>query len=153
MKPAPWITFTATVVQLDSTLGGAMRSDGPTGQFGCRLREGRSGLAGVPVQAGLGFHHQGNGSCGNSLPRWGGPQVHLRHLAIVKSAQRRSVGCRPKNRRATRTTTKSARLAMLHAASSNGHRLRKAHRTPRDFPARPKLSCRVLRCVHCAELS
>ncbi len=40
LKPAPWITFTATVVQIDSTLGGAMRSDGPTGQFGCRLREG-----------------------------------------------------------------------------------------------------------------
>lgn len=39
MRPAPWITFTATVVQIDSTLGGAMRSDGPTGQFGCRLRE------------------------------------------------------------------------------------------------------------------
>lgn len=40
MKPAPWLTFTTTVVQVDSTLGGAMRSDGPTGQFGCRLREG-----------------------------------------------------------------------------------------------------------------
>lgn len=40
LKPTPWITFTATVVQLDSTLGAAMRSDGPTGQFGCRLREG-----------------------------------------------------------------------------------------------------------------
>ena len=40
LKPAPWITFTATVVQVDSTLGGAIRSDGPTGQFGCRLREG-----------------------------------------------------------------------------------------------------------------
>ena len=40
LKPAPWITFTATVVQVDSTLGGAMRSDGPTGQFGCKLREG-----------------------------------------------------------------------------------------------------------------
>ncbi len=38
LKPAPWLTFTATVVQVDSTLGGAMRSDGPTGQFGCRLR-------------------------------------------------------------------------------------------------------------------
>jgi len=38
VKPAPWLTFTATVVQVDSTLGGAMRSDGPTGQFGCRLR-------------------------------------------------------------------------------------------------------------------
>ena len=38
LKPAPWITFTATVVQLDSTLGGAMRSDGPSGQFGCKLR-------------------------------------------------------------------------------------------------------------------
>lgn len=37
-KPSPWLTFTATVVQVDSTLGGAMRSDGPTGQFGCRLR-------------------------------------------------------------------------------------------------------------------
>ena len=40
LKPAPWITFTATVVQVDSTIGGAMRSDGPSGQFGCRLREG-----------------------------------------------------------------------------------------------------------------
>jgi len=40
MRPAPWITFTATVVQLDSTLGGAMRSDGPSGQFGCKLRDG-----------------------------------------------------------------------------------------------------------------
>ncbi|MBL0171322.1 MAG: hypothetical protein IPP90_11420 [Gemmatimonadaceae bacterium] len=39
-KPTPWITFTATVVQVDSTLGGAMRSDGPNGQFGCRLRAG-----------------------------------------------------------------------------------------------------------------
>ena len=38
LKPSPWLTFTATVVQVDSTLGGAMRSDGPTGQFGCRLR-------------------------------------------------------------------------------------------------------------------
>jgi hypothetical protein len=40
MRPAPWITFTATVVQVDSALGGAMRSDGPTGQFGCKLRDG-----------------------------------------------------------------------------------------------------------------
>lgn len=40
MKPAPWITFSATTVQVDSALGGAMRSDGPTGQFGCKLREG-----------------------------------------------------------------------------------------------------------------
>ena len=40
LKPSPWITFTATVVQVDSTLGGAMRSDGLTGQFGCRLRGG-----------------------------------------------------------------------------------------------------------------
>ena len=40
LRPSPWITFTATVVQIDSTLGGAMRSDGLTGQFGCRLREG-----------------------------------------------------------------------------------------------------------------
>lgn len=39
MKPTPWYTFTATVVQLDSTLGGAMRTDGPSGQFGCRIRE------------------------------------------------------------------------------------------------------------------
>lgn len=38
LKPAPWLTFTTTVVQIDSTLGGAMRSDGPTGQFGCKLR-------------------------------------------------------------------------------------------------------------------
>ena len=27
LRPSPWITFTATVVQIDSTLGGAMRSD------------------------------------------------------------------------------------------------------------------------------
>ncbi|MEO8624190.1 MAG: hypothetical protein ABI625_24125, partial [bacterium] len=40
MRPTPWITFTATVVQVDSALGGAMRSEGPTGQFGCKLREG-----------------------------------------------------------------------------------------------------------------
>ena len=40
MRPAPWITFTATVVQVDSALGGAMRSDGPSGQFGCKLRDG-----------------------------------------------------------------------------------------------------------------
>lgn len=40
MKPTPWMTFTATVVQVDSVIGGAMRSDGPSGQFGCRLREG-----------------------------------------------------------------------------------------------------------------
>lgn len=40
IKPASWITFTATVVQVDSALGGAMRSDGPTGQFGCKLRDG-----------------------------------------------------------------------------------------------------------------
>ena len=38
MKPAPWYTFSATVVQLDSTIGGAMRTDGPSGQFGCKLR-------------------------------------------------------------------------------------------------------------------
>ena len=38
LKPSPWLTFTATVVQIDSTLGGALRSDGPTGQFGCKLR-------------------------------------------------------------------------------------------------------------------
>ena len=40
LKPAPWITFAATIVQVDSVLGGAMRSDGPTGQFGCKLRDG-----------------------------------------------------------------------------------------------------------------
>lgn len=40
LQKAPWITFAATVVQVDSALGGAMRSDGPTGQFGCKLREG-----------------------------------------------------------------------------------------------------------------
>lgn len=40
MQKAPWITFAATVVQVDSALGGAMRSDGPTGQFGCKLRDG-----------------------------------------------------------------------------------------------------------------
>jgi hypothetical protein len=42
-RPAPWITFIATVVQVDSALGGAMRNaagDGPTGQFGCKLRNG-----------------------------------------------------------------------------------------------------------------
>ncbi len=39
-RPAPWITFTATVVQVDSALGGAMRSNGPTAQFGCKLRDG-----------------------------------------------------------------------------------------------------------------
>ncbi|MEO7454922.1 MAG: hypothetical protein ABIY52_01575 [Gemmatimonadaceae bacterium] len=42
-KPVPWITFVATVVQVGSALGGAMRTatgDGPTGQFGCKLREG-----------------------------------------------------------------------------------------------------------------
>jgi len=38
LKPSPWLAFTATVVQVDSALGGAMRSDGPTGQFGCKLR-------------------------------------------------------------------------------------------------------------------
>lgn len=38
LKPSPWLTFSATVVQVDSALGGAMRSDGPTGQFGCKLR-------------------------------------------------------------------------------------------------------------------
>ena len=37
-RPAPWLTFTATVVQLDSTVGAAMRSDGPSGQFGCKRR-------------------------------------------------------------------------------------------------------------------
>lgn len=40
MQKAPWITFVATVVQVDSALGGAMRSDGLTGQFGCKLRDG-----------------------------------------------------------------------------------------------------------------
>ena len=40
LKKAPWITFAATVVQVDSALGGAMRSDGPSGQFGCKLRAG-----------------------------------------------------------------------------------------------------------------
>lgn len=37
-RPAPWLTFTATLVQLDSTVGAAMRSDGPSGQFGCKRR-------------------------------------------------------------------------------------------------------------------
>lgn len=37
-RPAPWLTFTATVVQVDSGVGGAMRSTGPTGQFGCKRR-------------------------------------------------------------------------------------------------------------------
>jgi hypothetical protein len=37
-RPAPWLTFTATVVQVDSGVGGAMRSDGPSGQFGCKRR-------------------------------------------------------------------------------------------------------------------
>jgi hypothetical protein len=40
LKPTPWMTFTATVVQVDSALGGSMRSDGPSGQFGCKLRAG-----------------------------------------------------------------------------------------------------------------
>lgn len=37
-RPAPWLTFIATVVQVDSGVGGAMRSDGPSGQFGCKRR-------------------------------------------------------------------------------------------------------------------
>lgn len=37
-KPAPWLTFDAVVVQIDSGVGGAMRSSGPTGQFGCKRR-------------------------------------------------------------------------------------------------------------------
>ena len=37
-RPAPWLTFTATVVQVDSAVGGAMRSSGPSGQFGCKRR-------------------------------------------------------------------------------------------------------------------
>ena len=37
-RPTPWLTFTATLVQLDSTVGAAMRSDGPSGQFGCKRR-------------------------------------------------------------------------------------------------------------------
>ena len=40
LKPSPWMTFSATLVQVDSAVGGAMRSDGPSGQFGCRLRAG-----------------------------------------------------------------------------------------------------------------
>ena len=35
-RSAPWLTFTATVVQVDSALGGAMQSTGPSGQFGCK---------------------------------------------------------------------------------------------------------------------
>ena len=38
VKSAPWLNFTATLVQVDSTIGGAMRSDGPSGQFGCKRR-------------------------------------------------------------------------------------------------------------------
>lgn len=37
-RPAPWLNFTATVVQVDSGVGGSMRSDGPSGQFGCKRR-------------------------------------------------------------------------------------------------------------------
>ncbi|MBC8089863.1 MAG: hypothetical protein H7Z40_21595 [Phycisphaerae bacterium] len=37
-RPARWLTFTATLVQVDSGVGGAMRSDGPSGQFGCKRR-------------------------------------------------------------------------------------------------------------------
>lgn len=38
VKSAPWLNFTAVVVQVDSAIGGSMRSDGPTGQFGCKRR-------------------------------------------------------------------------------------------------------------------
>ncbi|MEO7998630.1 MAG: hypothetical protein ABI852_14370 [Gemmatimonadaceae bacterium] len=38
VKSAPWLNFTVTLVQVDSTIGGAMRSDGPSGQFGCKRR-------------------------------------------------------------------------------------------------------------------
>lgn len=37
-RATPWITFDATVVQVDSAMGGAMRSTGPSGQFGCKRR-------------------------------------------------------------------------------------------------------------------
>lgn len=37
-RATPWLTFDATVVQVDSALGGAMRSTGPSGQFGCKRR-------------------------------------------------------------------------------------------------------------------
>lgn len=37
-KPTPWLTFDAMVVQVDSGVGGSMRSTGPTGQFGCKRR-------------------------------------------------------------------------------------------------------------------
>lgn len=37
-RTAPWLTFYATMVQVDSVIGAAMRSDGPTGQFGCKRR-------------------------------------------------------------------------------------------------------------------
>lgn len=38
VKSAPWLNFTVTMVQVDSAIGGAMRSDGPSGQFGCKRR-------------------------------------------------------------------------------------------------------------------
>lgn len=38
VKSAPWLNFTVTLVQVDSAVGGAMRSDGPSGQFGCKRR-------------------------------------------------------------------------------------------------------------------
>lgn len=37
-RSAPWLTFNATLVQVDSAVGGAMRSSGPSGQFGCKRR-------------------------------------------------------------------------------------------------------------------
>ncbi|MEP6832465.1 MAG: hypothetical protein ABJB74_03685 [Gemmatimonas sp.] len=37
-KTAPWLTFIATLVQVDSAIGASMRSDGPSGQFGCKRR-------------------------------------------------------------------------------------------------------------------
>lgn len=38
-RPAKWLTFSTTLVEVDSTVGGAMQAPGgPTGQFGCRRR-------------------------------------------------------------------------------------------------------------------
>lgn len=37
-KPTSWLTFNTVVVQVDSGVGGAMQSTGPTGQFACKRR-------------------------------------------------------------------------------------------------------------------
>lgn len=37
-RSTPWMTFTATLVQVDSTIGASMTSNGPSGQFGCKRR-------------------------------------------------------------------------------------------------------------------